>query len=334
MSYMPPAISGDFSITDLVREAAERSIAVNHVVTTDPRLSLQSMSGTLMAEEVQPGLLLSGYDLVYTADGEVAGQIEPSIFCGLLLDGESQSMRIIGQAPLVTQPQRVAITGYGDPSLCTRPWRAGQRSRAFGITLKPEFFDRFAASFDGDGLDALRRFLAPGLHRYELPRSRMTVDLAEQTLNEPYGGALRTLHRESQALRFMLEVAAMLQEEQQLVQRLGRRQYDRVRDAREILDGALVDPPKLLDLARALGVNVTTLQANFKAAFGTTIFGYLRDRRLEIGRMLILEYGLGVAEAGYKVGFTNAAAFTAAYRRHFGRPPTAEFRSGTRASSA
>lgn len=78
----------------------------------------------------------------------------------------------------------------------------------------------------------------------------------------------------------------------------------------------------MLDLARRLGANVTTLQANFKAAFGTTIFGYVRNRRLEMARVLLLDHGLGVAEAGYRVGFTNASAFTAAYRRHFGHSPS------------
>jgi AraC-like DNA-binding protein len=60
-----------------------------------------------------------------------------------------------------------------------------------------------------------------------------------------------------------------------------------------MLDRSLSAPPKLLDIAREIGVNVTTLQANFKAAFGTTIFGYVRNQRLEIGRALILEHGWG-----------------------------------------
>ena len=140
----------------------------------------------------------------------------------------------------------------------------------------------------------------------------------------PYGGSLRSLFRESQALRFTLEVAALLQEEAQLIRKIGRRQYGRVRHARDLLDRSLVDPPKLLDLARELGVNVSTLQANFKAAFGTTIFGYVRSRRLEMARILIHDHGLGIAEAGYRVGFTNPAAFTVAYRRHYGHPPSAK----------
>jgi len=39
-----------------------------------------------------------------------------------------------------------------------------------------------------------------------------------------------------------------------------------------------------------------------ESVFGTTIFGYVRARRLEIGRILIRDHGLLVAEAGYRVG--------------------------------
>lgn len=46
--------------------------------------------------------------------------------------------------------------------------------------------------------------------------------------------------------------------------------------------------------------------------------------RLEIGRPLILDHKLGIAEAGCRVCFNSAAAFTAAYGRHFGPPPSAK----------
>lgn len=316
-----PTLQGDFSISDLVREAAERSIAVNYVTDTSPDLDLPSMSGTLLAEEVQPGLLISGFDLTYTADQRLDVEVERSIGCAVLLDGWGAPLEIAGHAPVDHELGRVSVVGYGEPMMCARPWRRGQRTRAFGISIKPEFLDRFQNAVDDD-LIALRRFLKPGLHSTVLPRSAKIVDIAEAALHEPYSGALRALHRESQALRFMVEVGSMLHAEDQIGRTIGRRQYARVCDAREVLDRSLIAPPKLLDLARELGVNVTTLQANFKAAFGTTVFGYVRRRRLEMARALILDHDLGVAEAGYRVGFNSAAAFTAAYHRYFGHPPS------------
>ena len=324
MNVISPALTGDFSIADLVREAADRAISVSCVTLPDARIDTPSMSGTIFGEEVQPGLLLSGYDLTYTVDSSFDVEVDRSISCALLLDGEAAALQVAGHAPVTTKLQRVAVVGYGERLACHRPWRAGQHNRAFGVTLKPCFFDRFAETLDDDNLDVLQSFLEPGLHHATLPWSRKIVDLAERTLGGPYNGALGAIYRESQALHFILEVASMLQEERRLIERIGRRHYDRVIEARTLLDRNLVDPPKLLALAKQLGVNVTTLQANFKAAFGTTVFGYVRNRRLEMGRILILEHGLGVAEAGYRVGFTNAAAFTAAYRRHFGSPPSAD----------
>lgn len=94
--------------------------------------------------------------------------------------------------------------------------------------------------------------------------------------------------------------------------------------AKAILDKDLVTPPKTCDLARQVGTNINTLQAHFKRVFQTTIFGYIRARRLEMARVLITEHHLSSKETAFRVGFSNPAAFTAAYRRHFGHPPSAE----------
>ena len=324
MQLPSPVLTGEFSVSDLVREAAERSIDVNYFTEALPQLDTPTMSGMIIADEVQPGLLMSGFDLTYLADFRLGAEVERSILCSILLDGEGEALEVAGHAPIPPEPGRVEIVGFGEPRACMRPWYAGQRARVFGITLLPSFFERYGGIVEDDSLGMLRRFLEPGVHLERLPRSQRIVDLANASLDEPYGGTLRTLFRESQALRFTIEIAALLEHEGQVIRRIGRRPYDRACQAREILDRSLVKPPKVLDLARELGVNVATLQANFKATFGTTVFGYVRSRRLEMGRVLIREHGLGVAEAGYRVGFASAAAFTAAYRRHFGRLPSAE----------
>lgn len=307
----------------MVRCARLSPAVSNYLTDTCPDIDLPSMSGTLLAEEVQPGLLISGFDLTYTADHQLDVEMERSVGCAVLLGGWGAPLEVAGHAPIGHELGRVSIVGYGEHMTCMRPWRAGQRTRAFGISIKPEFLDRFQDAVD-DGLGPLRSFIEPGLHSALLPRSERILDIAEATLHEPYAGALRALHRESQALRFMVEVGSMLRAENDLIRSLGERQFARICHAREIFDRSLVSPPKVLDLARELGVNVTTLQANFKAAFGTTVFGYVRQRRLEMGRSLIFDHKLAIAEAGYRVGFNSAAAFTAAYRRHFGQPPSAE----------
>ncbi|MEP7453624.1 AraC family transcriptional regulator [Phyllobacterium sp. SB3] len=324
MGKIASDITGEFSLSDLLRAAAERSITVDCQPDVNPGLDTATMSGSLKAEEVQPGLLMSGYDITYLADSAFSVGMERSLVCAVLLDGKSEPMHVDGYAPVVHEPKHAAIIGFGEPTVCRRPWRTGQRTRAFGITVKPVFFERFGDMLDGEDLAPIQDFLNPGFHAANLPWSQKIIEIAEDVLSHPYGGKLRTLYHESHALRFILEVAIALRDERRIVQNIGRLQYDRAHHAREILDRSLTDPPKSLNLAKQVGVNVTTLQANFKAVFGTTIFGYVRTQRLKMSRILILEHGLRIAEAGNRVGFSNAAAFTAAYRRHFGHPPTGD----------
>lgn len=120
----------------------------------------------------------------------------------------------------------------------------------------------------------------------------------------------------------------MLAHKSRLVALIGKRHYDRIMEARDILDANLAKPPKTLELTKLVGVNLTTLHANFKTVFGTTIFGYVRAQRLEMARMLLIEHHLTVAEAGYRVGFASPSAFAVAYRRHFGNPPSNDARRG------
>lgn len=324
MGAATTAIVGDFSVSDLLREAAERSIALDVTIKSSAPVQTPSMSGMLKADEVQPGLLMSGYDITYLSDGAFAVDVEPSVLCTVLLDGQADPMTIEGHPPVSHLPECVEVLGFGSRLSCARSLTAGQRSRAFGITVRPAFLERFASSVADGDIAPLGDFLAPGFRRTTLPRLANVLEIANQILDHPYGGGLASLYHESHSLRFLLEIAIALKDQERLRKRIGQLEHRRACKAREILDGRLVDPPKALDLAREVGVNLTTLQANFKAVFGTTIFGYVRAQRLKMSRIMIIEHGLRVAEAGLRVGFSNPAAFTAAYRRHFGHPPTVD----------
>jgi AraC-like DNA-binding protein len=55
----------------------------------------------------------------------------------------------------------------------------------------------------------------------------------------------------------------------------------KLEQARELLETRHADPPTISALARAIGTNEFTLKRSFKAAFGTTIYGYVRRHRME-----------------------------------------------------
>ncbi|MFT3976919.1 MAG: AraC family transcriptional regulator [Sphingomonas bacterium] len=319
-------MNGEFSASDLVREAAARAMHIAIDMPAAVQVDAPMMRGTMIASEVQPGLEIACQDLVHLHGGSFGTEVDRSLLCALLVEGESEPMLLPGRPPIEHKVGEALLIGFGARTPCRRHYRAGQRKRAFALTIRPAFLERFEEDVSDAGLTEIRALIEPGGGAVVPQPAPVLAMLADDMLHQRYGGQLGRLYQESLVLRFVVEASARLRERGRLRHSLGRRGAGRISDARDILDASLIKPPKTLDLARMVGSNVTSLQAGFRQAFGTTIFGYVRTRRLEIARLLIGEQGLGVAEAGYKVGFTSAAAFTAAYRRHFGHAPTRQMR--------
>lgn len=93
--------------------------------------------------------------------------------------------------------------------------------------------------------------------------------------------------------------------------------------AAETLKRELESPPTLAVLARSTGLSESTLKRGFHQVFGTTVFGYLRARRMERARTLLERGEVTVLEAATLVGYSNPSNFASAFRRQFGLNPKA-----------
>lgn len=313
-----------FTPSELLRSSAESALGVEPVDMAPAFMETPVFSGRMLLREVQPGLTVTADDITYLVDQDFVVSVEPSLVCGLLLEGEPEAMTIGGQHRVAKSLHRPVLVGYGKRNSCQWTPTASRRSSSAGFMIKPSFFERFANDLADDGLAVLHGFMAGDFRTETLAGSQSLLDRAMMTLNHPYNGQLGELFLESNTLFMVTEVADQLSRQRHLVAVLGKRHYDRVIHARDILDSNLISPPTTLELARQVGVNITTLQANFKTVLDTTIFGYIRQRRIAMGRILLVEHGLSVADAGRRVGFSSSSAFAAAYKRHFGHPPTSE----------
>lgn len=88
-----------------------------------------------------------------------------------------------------------------------------------------------------------------------------------------------------------------------------------------ILRENLSAPPCLADIARKSGLCVTSLNAEFKKRFGTTVFGFLRRERLERARILITEERMNASEAAWDVGYSSLSSFHKAFYARYGVTP-------------
>ncbi|VVE22266.1 AraC family transcriptional regulator [Pandoraea aquatica] len=90
--------------------------------------------------------------------------------------------------------------------------------------------------------------------------------------------------------------------------------------ARDVLNDHLQAPPSLPVLAREVGINVNKLCAGFRQQFGTTVHGYVRERRLATAFELLSARRISVSEAAWQCGYTDSH-FAKVFRARFGMLP-------------
>jgi len=144
------------------------------------------------------------------------------------------------------------------------------------------------------------------------------LQMAECAVAEP----LRQLFLAGKAL----ELAALALDEivgrpEKRASRLPARTREQIRAVRDRLVGSMQDPPSLAELARASGLNPSKLTSAFRVEFGTSVFGYLQEHRLQQAHLLIASGAATVAEAAFRVGYTPAH-FSSLFRKRFGVPPS------------
>lgn len=116
----------------------------------------------------------------------------------------------------------------------------------------------------------------------------------------------------------MLEIIALMLEMQHragatLGQFLPKKDEEKIRHARQILEQNLANPPSLAQLARQIASNEFTLKRGFKLLFGMPVFKFLQKLRMERAAELLLDSQLQVAEIAEAVGYENVSAFTRAF---------------------
>ncbi len=95
----------------------------------------------------------------------------------------------------------------------------------------------------------------------------------------------------------------------------------RLEEVARYLSEHLDEEHSLAGLSRRCFINEFKLKSGFREVYGTTVFGYLRRKRMEAARRLLERYGVTVLEAANAVGYTNGSHFARAFRGVHGINP-------------
>lgn len=177
---------------------------------------------------------------------------------------------------------------------------------------------------DTRGLREMARFASERVSFDRLaPLDRGTGQYLEAMFDTPYSGAARTLFLESCALGLLAnQIDKATQREAPAAAGVSPTLRRRLATARDYLDTHFTNPPTIRALARIAGTNEFSLKRGFRAVFGVTVFGYVRQRRME-SAMALLRAGRSVSETAQLAGYACPRSFALAFRRHFGALPSA-----------
>lgn len=107
-----------------------------------------------------------------------------------------------------------------------------------------------------------------------------------------------------------------------IVERLGIHNASLVR-AIALMETHLEPVLPLAEVAARVGRSPRQLQRLFEAELGATPSAWYRDLRLQRAKALVEESDRSLAEIAAATGFESAVAFSRAFRRRFGAPPSA-----------
>jgi AraC-like DNA-binding protein len=229
-----------------------------------------------------------------------------------------------------TEPLRLnrpSLLVYNHPNgVDINEWTApSAQERSVAITLRASYLvENFMDS--GRPVSPQLQALATGkptqFEYVQLPLTAYMFELASKVVDNPYSGAMRLVQTEAITLQLLcaavqgFEMLAHMPNEKYSEQDLRC-----LHAARALLMKQLAPAPTIRKVARACGMNETSLKHGFKAVFGETIFDFSVRCRMQHALTLLRERRTSVSRIAEAVGYAHQTSFATAFRRHFGVRP-------------
>lgn len=226
----------------------------------------------------------------------------------------------------VTHPATVRIIGYRESIARSSP---GQELSGLSIAVERDQLVR-SLGLKVDNLPKAYRSIfasagAPPL-ALELPLSPNSWIGVEQILRCDLAEPLRTIYLNAKAAELLCDTISALN--QFSVRSLNAQQSAALRDrnlietAASIYRRELSQPPSIGEMSVRLGVNRNKLLRGFRDAFGQTPNDYSIAQRLDWARVRLNAADIPVSQIANAAGYANHSAFSRAFNRHFGFPPS------------
>jgi AraC-like DNA-binding protein len=223
---------------------------------------------------------------------------------------------------------RPSLLVYNQPAgVDFQEWTApSARERGVAITLRPQYLIEQLLSGNDAAPAQLRAIAAGKPNRFQFVQLRLSsqmFELASKLVDNPYSEpTLRLLYTEAVTLQLL---CAAVQGFKELASDPSEEYSDRdlrcLNAARALLTKQFSPVPTIRQVARAAGMNETSLKQGFKSVFGETLYDFSVRCRMQNAMKLLQEGRMPVARISEAVGYAHQTSFATAFRSHFGVTP-------------
>ncbi|WBL78591.1 AraC family transcriptional regulator [Bradyrhizobium xenonodulans] len=250
----------------------------------------------------------------FRADPDGPAIVAPGLFISVAFDdGASRGILPRGSGG---ERQMTAIA-VREAVAATCSVRCDERP-AIGLALPQTSIDGLGL---GNAFRALFKNDEAGAAIVSLTASARVQAVAAEMFSPPVAGNAAQLLLSAHAAEIV--VHALFGERGRIeVDPAGDPQRMRLQSVKERMDSDLAYPWSIDELARHAGLSRRSFNQKFQIAYGESAIDYLRARRLDAARALLIHQRLSVTEAAFRVGYAHPANFATAFRRRFGHSPS------------
>ena len=272
-----------------------------------------------MAEYAKRGYLLENFRLFHlrSESGEKV-DFHYHEFCKLLFLVSGQGSYFVdGKRYLLSAGDLVLI---GSRSVHKPELAEGSTYERIIIYISPDYLQQMSTQ----DCDLLSLFSGSHGHVLRLKEQRRKavfslVSKLERDLSQEAFG--RTILSQADLLHLLVELGRSMEDSATNLPRPSVPENRRVVEIMEYLDRNLAEEIDMDALAERFFISKYYMMRLFQKETGTTIYGYLTQKRLLKARELISS-GMRAMESCYACGFHSYSSFTRAYGKYFGTTPT------------
>ncbi|WP_028548015.1 helix-turn-helix transcriptional regulator [Paenibacillus sp. UNC451MF] len=292
------------------------------------QIRIMTSAGSGMIHRLQPRpemeLVLSDFCLTAGTTVELTS-LKPMVELGYCLQGSRRTnLASPGQQILPGQWSLQLINAES----ARLEFDADQPVTMLGIGMSVSVFHDFLTEAAGGRSIDFNKLL--GSKTYRIFQEKVDPGAAiilKQLVDGLHTGNVRRIELECRLLELLLlAFRSFLLDAKESKSLLTKDDQARIKLARTIITERMEEPPSLLQLSRLVGLNDYKLKIGFKEMYGNTVFGYLREKRLERAWLLLQEGHVNVSEAACAIGYSNPSHFAEAFRKQYGVNPGALLR--------